>query len=75
MHFPEHWYLEVNNCRDDTAYLIDNTFLIFRFYLLLKKWANLNNIRNAKAGHGGANGYVTSANIEELLEIIELILT
>ena len=39
----------------------------------LKKWANLNNIRNTKAGHGGANGYVTSAVIEELLEIIELI--
>lgn len=39
----------------------------------LKKWANLNNIRNTKAGHGGANGYVTSANIEELLEIIKLI--
>jgi CheY-like chemotaxis protein len=41
----------------------------------LKKWGNLNNIRNSKAGHGGDNGYVTSANIEELLEIIELILT
>jgi CheY-like chemotaxis protein len=41
----------------------------------LKKWANLNNIRNTKAGHGGANGYVTSSNIEELLEIIKLIFT
>ena len=39
----------------------------------LKKWANLNNIRNTKAGHGGDNGYITSAVIEELLEIIELI--
>jgi len=41
----------------------------------LKKWANLNNIRNTKAGHGGSTGYVTNKNIEELLEIIELILT
>jgi len=41
----------------------------------LKRWANLNNVRNTKAGHGGANGYVTSANIEGLLEIIELILS
>lgn len=51
--------------------------LAFKFHknnVYLKKWANLNNIRNTKAGHGGANGYVTSANIIELLEIIELIL-
>jgi CheY-like chemotaxis protein len=50
--------------------------LVFMFSkndVYLKKWANLNNIRNTKAGHGGANGYVTSANLEEVLEIIELI--
>jgi CheY-like chemotaxis protein len=50
-------------------------FMFHKDNSFLKKWANLNNIRNTKAGHGGANGYVTSANIEELLEIIELILT
>jgi len=50
-------------------------FMFHKNNSFLKKWANLNNIRNTKAGHGGANGYVTSANIEELLEIIELILT
>jgi CheY-like chemotaxis protein len=48
-------------------------FMFSKNDVYLKKWANLNNIRNTKAGHGGANGYVTSANIEELLEIIELI--
>ncbi len=50
-------------------------FMFHKNNSFLKKWAKLNNIRNTKAGHGGANGYVTSANIEELLEIIELILT
>ena len=50
-------------------------FMFNKNNVYLKKWANLNNIRNTKAGHGGTNGYVTSANIEELLEIIELILT
>lgn len=50
-------------------------FMFHKNNSFLKKWANLNNIRNTKAGHGGANGYVTSTNIEELLEIIELILT
>jgi CheY-like chemotaxis protein len=50
-------------------------FMFHKDNSFLKKWANLNNIRNTKAGHGGANGYVTSANIEELLEIIELIFT
>ena len=48
-------------------------FVFNKNNVYLKKWANLNNIRNTKAAHGGANGYVTSANIEELLEIIELI--
>ncbi len=41
----------------------------------LKKWANLNNLRNTKASHGGSNKYVSSADIEELLEVIDLILT
>jgi len=50
-------------------------FMFHKNNSFLKKWANLNNIRNTKAGHGGTNGYVTSANIEDLLEIIELILT
>lgn len=50
-------------------------FMFHKNNSFLKKWANLNNIRNTKAGHGGANGYVTSANIQDLLEIIELILT
>ena len=52
--------------------------LAFKFNknnVYLRKWSNLNNIRNTKAGHGGTNGYATSANIEELLEIIELILS
>ena len=52
--------------------------LVFMFNkdnICLKKWANLNNIRNTKAGHGGDKGYVKIENIDELLEIIELILT
>jgi CheY-like chemotaxis protein len=52
--------------------------LAFNFYKdnsYLKKWARLNNVRNIKAGHGGANGYVTSTDIEEILEIIELIIS
>ena len=50
-------------------------FMFHKNNSFLKKWANMNNIRNTKAGHGGADGYVTSENIEDLLKIIELILT
>jgi len=52
--------------------------LAFKFNkdnVYLKNWGNLNNIRNTKAGHGGANNYISINEIMELLEIIELFLT
>jgi CheY-like chemotaxis protein len=50
-------------------------FVFNKNNVYLRKWSNLNNIRNTKAGHGGTNGYVTSINIEEILEILELFLS
>lgn len=36
----------------------------------LKKWAQLNDIRNTKAGHGGSNRFVNVKEINELLDEI-----
>lgn len=41
----------------------------------LKKWGQINNVRNTKAGHGGSGSYVSISEINWLLEIIELFLT
>lgn len=41
----------------------------------LKKWGELNHIRNTKAGHGKQNGFVSIEEIFDLLKLVELFLT
>jgi hypothetical protein len=39
------------------------------------KWAEINNVRNKKVGHGGNSYPVSVSEILELLEVIRLLLT